>query len=191
MREAPAHAWDLAACREEAFRLLALGVADRRSAFHAPALATTGLDGAPRLRTLVLRGFDAGARVVRLHCDARSGKMAELARDGRAALHVYDAAAQIQLRLRGRASLHRDDAAAAAAWEATRPFSRLVYGIEPAPGTPVAAPPAAPRHDARENFAVILLRFDVLEWLWLAADGHRRAIFAWNDDREEATWLVP
>lgn len=195
MKPRPAHADDLGAIRTEAFALLARGVADRRSPFHTPTLATLGLDGAPSARTLVLRGFDAPGRTIRLHSDARSGKCAELARDARCALHLYDAPHQVQLRLEGIATLHRDDAAADAAWAATRPFSRLIYGIAPGPGTPVPAPSAAPAVDAgaRANFAVIHLHFARMEWLWLAAEGHRRARFTWSADgsREEATWLSP
>ncbi len=191
MKPRPAFADDLAATREHAFALLARGVADRRSAFHTPTLATIGADGAPRLRTLVLRGFDAPTRTLRLHTDLRAGKCAELAADPRAALHIYDAHAQLQLRLSGRAVLHAHDAVAEAAWAASREFSRMCYAIGPAPGTPIDAPPAAPSDAAagRPHFAVLALRFDALEWLWLDASGHRRARFAFDPD--SATWLVP
>jgi len=177
----------------DAFGRLARAVADRRSAFHTPTLATVGPDGAPEARTLVLRGFDAEARAVRLHSDARSGKVAALAREPRAQLHLYDAGAKLQLRLSGRATVHLGDDVADAAWGGSRDFSRMCYAVEPAPGTPVEAPPAAPRdaEGGRANFAVILLRFDLLESLELAAEGHRRARFDWCGGAPHATWLVP
>lgn len=193
MKPWPAHADDLAAARAEAFALLARGVADRRHPFHTPTLATLSLDGAPRARTLVLRGFDAPTRTLRLHSDARSDKVAELLREPRAALHLYDAGAQVQIRLEGTAQAHHDDALAEAAWAASRPFSRMCYAIEPAPGTPIAAPAPAPRDDAsgRVHFCAITFTFARMEWLWLAAGGHRRARFTWTPEGEEATWLVP
>jgi pyridoxamine 5'-phosphate oxidase len=193
MKPRPAHADDLAAARAEAFALLARGVADRRHPFHTPTLATLGLDGAPRARTLVLRGFDAAGRTLRLHSDARSGKVGELSRDPRACLHLYDSGAQVQIRLEGRASVHREDGTAEAAWANSRPFSRMCYAIVPAPGTPVATPPPAPRDEAggRAHFAALTLTFARMEWLWLAAGGHRRARFTWTPEGEEATWLVP
>lgn len=184
----------LEACLAEAFRRLARGAADRRSPFHTPTLATIGADGAPQARTLVLRGFDAATRTLRLHTDARSRKVAELARDPRCALHLYDAAAKLQLRLAGRAALHGDDAVAEATWAGSRDFSRMCYAIAPAPGTPVATPPPAPRdaEAGRGAFRVILLRFDRLDWLELAAPGHRRARFAWAQGHApDASWLVP
>ena len=69
----------------ESFRLLARGVADRRSPFHTPTLASLNADGAPSLRTVVLRGFDPARRELRVHTDARSAKLAELAAEPRAA----------------------------------------------------------------------------------------------------------
>ncbi|UPY38816.1 pyridoxamine 5'-phosphate oxidase family protein [Sediminicoccus sp. KRV36] len=192
-RPRPGHADDLMELRAAAFELLARGVADRRSPVHTPTLASIGLDGTPRARTLVLRGFDAAARTLRLHSDQRGEKFAELARDPRFALHAYDPAAQVQLRLQGVASLHTDDAVAEAAWQASQPFSRICYSIEPAPGTPIAAPMPAPQDEVvgRQHFGVILLRMHSLEWLWLAAEGHRRARLDWPDGEERATWLVP
>lgn len=177
----------------EAFRLLARGVADRRSPLHTPTLATIGLDGAPRLRTVVLRGFDAAARRCRIHTDRRSAKVAELLRDPRAALHGYDPGLAVQLRLEGRARVHADDAVADAAWATSRPASRACYAIGPAPGSAVAAPPPAPEdaHSGRANFAVVELEFAGLEWLHLDSAGHRRAGFAWDGGAPAATWLVP
>jgi hypothetical protein len=178
----------------DAFARLARGVTDRRSPCHTPTLATLAPDGAPSLRTLVLRGFDAEARSLRLHTDARSAKAAAIAADPRCALHCYDAAAAVQLRLSGTATLHRDDALAETAWTGSRASSRMCYAIEPGSGTPVEAPPAAPTDpdSGRPHFAAILLRFSRLEWLQLNHAGHRRACFGWAPDgRLSATWLVP
>jgi hypothetical protein len=178
----------------DAFRLLSRGVADRRSAFHTPTLATRALNGAPDLRTVVLRGFDPATRVLRIHTDRRSPKVSEIAADPRAMIHAYDAGAQVQMRLAGTASLHLDDATADAAWDNSREMSRVTYATADAPGTPVAAPPAAPDDPVagRANFAAILLRIDRLDWLLLAAAGHRRARFAWDDAGTlSAGWVAP
>lgn len=193
-RPRPAFADDLDAALAEAFRLLARGVADRRSPFHTPCLGTVGADGAPRLRTVVLRGFDPAARVLRIHTDRRSPKAAEMQAEPRVMLHAYDPAARVQLRLAGRATLHADDAVADAAWAASRPASRLCYAAPAAPGTPCAAPLPAPREEAggRAHFLAVGIAFDWLEWLWLCAEGHRRARFTWDAaGHRQASWLVP
>ena len=179
---------------EAAFALLAHGVADRRHPFHTPTLATRGLDGAPSLRTVVLRGFDAAAWTLRFHTDRRSAKAAELTADPRAMLHGYDPATQVQLRLAGRATLHHDDALAEAAWAAMPARSRLDYAAALQPGARVADPPAAPRDatGARANFLAAVIRVETIDWLLLAPDGHRRARF----DRDAAGtctayWIAP
>ncbi|MGG5823384.1 pyridoxamine 5'-phosphate oxidase family protein [Falsiroseomonas sp. HW251] len=179
-------------CLDEAFRRLSRGVADRRHAFHTPTFATIGPDGAPEARTLVLRGFDAAARTIRLHSDARSGKVVALLRDPRCALHLYDAGAKLQIRLSGAAEVLGDERAEAA-WQASRDFSRMCYAIEPGPGTPVAEPPPAPRdaEAGRPHFRVIAMVFDVMDWLELAHDGHRRARFDWRAGALRSDWLVP
>jgi pyridoxamine 5'-phosphate oxidase len=188
----PTHAGDLAATLQTAFALLARGVADRRSHFHTPVLGTVGRDGRPRLRTLVLRGFDAAERTLRLHTDNRTEKAADILTQPRVSLLGYDPGQRVQMRLDALATLHTDDAVADAGWAASRDFSRMAYAVEPAPGRPAAEPPPAPLDPAagRPNFAVILLRFDRLEWLWLAAEGHQRALFTW-DAEPNAAWLVP
>lgn len=184
----------LADCLVEAFRRLSRGVADRRSPFHTPCLATVGPDGAPELRTLVLRGFDGQQRIIRLHSDARSRKVASLLQEPRCALHFYDSGAALQLRLSGVARIHGADPVAESAWGASRESSRKCYAVEPGPGVPVPAPPAAPDDPEAgwAHFRVILIHFDRLEWLELAATGHRRARFHWPaDGAPEASWLVP
>jgi hypothetical protein len=184
----------LAACLAEAFRRLARGVADRRSPFHTPALATVAPDGGPEVRTLVLRGFDPQQRTIRLHSDARSRKVTSLRHDPRCALHFYDSGAALQMRLTGFARIHEADPIAETAWHGSREASRKCYAVEPGPGAPVPAPPPAPEDASAgwPNFRAILIRFDRLDWLELAAAGHRRAGFFWPaDGAPEATWLVP
>ncbi|MBR0669830.1 pyridoxamine 5'-phosphate oxidase family protein [Neoroseomonas soli] len=178
----------------EAFRLLARGARDPGSPFHTPTLATAGLDGAPNLRTVVLRAFDPAARSLRIHTDRRSAKTAELARDARAMLHGYDPEAQVQLRLAGVATLHLDDAIADDAWASSRETTRMCYAAGHAPGVPLPAPPAAPQDaDAgRPHFAAVTLRVDSLDWLLLARAGHRRARFDWNAAGTlSSTWIAP
>jgi hypothetical protein len=179
---------------QEAFRLLADAVPNRRSPFHTPTIASLDETGAPSLRTVVLRGFDAEARRLRFHTDRRSDKARGIARDPRVRMHFYDAALHIQLRVAGRAALHLDDAVADAAWEGSRSSSRMCYAAPDASGAIVPAPPAAPQ-DAeigRPHFAAVVIGFHKLEWLWLAAAGHQRARFIWDEAGHlSADWIAP
>lgn len=184
----------------EAFASLDRAVADERAPLRTPGLATRGADGAPRLRVVVLRAFDRGGPSLRVHTDRRSGKVGELAGDDRCSLLAYDPASWTQLRMEGRATLHAGDALAGEAWAASRASSLVAYGVEPAPGSPIArgGAYAMPDGDAaieagRANFCVIVVRVRRLEWLHLAREGHRRAAFEFGEDGSlrHAAWLVP
>jgi hypothetical protein len=190
----PAFAGDITASLQEAFRLLADAVPNRRSAFHTPTIASLDDTGAPSLRTVVLRGFDADARSLRFHTDRRSDKARGIARDPRVMMHFYDAALHIQLRVAGRAVLHLEDAVADAAWEGSRSSSRMCYAAPDASGAIVPGPPAAPKDSeiGRPHFAAVVIGFYKLEWLWLAAAGHQRARFIWDEAGHlSADWIAP
>ncbi len=198
---ADAHFYDdLDATRAQCWALLARGAADRRSGFHTIQIATLAPDG-PRLRTVVLRGAEAETRRVRVHSDARAAKIAEIEADPRVELCAYDARAKIQLRLRGRAAIHRDDALADAAWAGSGDGARRCYRAVVAPGAPLPAPQAgdlpqealapAERDAGRAQFVVVALSVARIEWLYLAARGHRRAAFDWDGAGWAGRWLAP
>ncbi len=195
-REPPAFYNDLGETLAEAWRLMSRGVKDRRSGFHTPTIATIGLDGAPRARTVVLRGCEPSARLLRFHTDARAAKVAEIGRDPRIAAHFYDAQAKVQVRIEGQARIHADDAIADAAWTGSLAMSRVCYGIAPGPGQPISAGDAyaLPDEDpqaitGRGDFRVVLIEATRLEWLYLARAGHRRAVF--DLTAGEGSWLAP
>lgn len=189
---------DLDETRVQAFGLLSRGVKDRRSAMHAFTVATVDAAGRPRLRTVVNRGFDVETRTLRFHTDTRSDKLAELARNPAAAVHIYDARAKIQLRMQVDARMHHIGELRQDAWQRTRPFSRECYRVVDAPGSAISEPEQVPflsdedPESGVENFAVVTLQINMMEWLYLAHSGHRRARFIWNESKElKQTWLVP
>lgn len=185
---------DLAQALDRAFQALARGVADRRSPCHTPALASIARDGAPALRTVILRGFDPAARSLRIHTDSRSPKAAELHADPRAALLIHDPAERVQLRLAGRVTLHGNDAFADQAWATSRGSSRMTYAAGHAPGTPIPAPLPAPDDPraGRAHFLALAMTFHSLDWLHLDPAGHARALFRWDDAGTlAATWIAP
>ena len=172
-------------------------VASGRHPLHLVTVATVGGDGSPESRTVVLRGFDAERREVRFHTDIRSPKAAQIARDGRVALHWYDAQARLQIRIAALAVVHHADPIAHDAWLASQPMSRACYGSAAAPGTPLPEFPAPPeRPDAADaaglaNFAVIRCRFAAVELLALHVSGHERILLQLDGDAPTGTILAP
>ncbi len=184
---------DLAASRDYAWAMLARGVKDRKSAFHTPSVATITAANAPTIRTVVLRGCDEAAGWLRFHTDTRSGKIAELKQNPLAAMHFYDAQIKIQLRLSVTLTM-LDGENYDAAWQATRPMSRECYQVTAAPGSPLDDPyavdfDATATNDGEDHFVPVRATVNTIEWLYLAARGHRRALFDLQNDT--MSWLVP
>ena len=187
----------------QCFTLLVRGVRDRRSALHVATLASAGRDGFPAARSVVLRAVDPAGRVLRFHTDRRSAKYAEMDADPRVAILFYDPRARLQFRFQALATLHHGDDMARGAWSRVAAGSRRCY-LGLAPGSAQAAPVSGLPRDLETrpptlaesapgeiNFAIVQARLLGLDWLHLAADGHRRARFDWTRETPAATWLAP
>ena len=196
VQEKPAHFDSLEAVEDAAWTLLVRGVHDRKHAFHQATVATVDSHGAPRARTVVLRGADRAERVLRFHTDTRSGKYAELGARPDCAMHFYDHGAKIQIRARGRAVLHVTDDLTASLWNAMRDTSKECYRQPVGPGEALDDPEdaGAGGHladaDGYRHFVAVRVAVREIEWLYLAAAGHRRALLRYGDDGS-ATWLAP
>lgn len=188
---------------EDVWSRLIDAAARAKSAFHTPALATTGADG-PRVRTVVLRRAEPEARLLVCHTDRRSAKLAELAADARVGWMFYDREARLQVRADGAARVHVDDELADVQWQAARLSSRRCYLADPGPGAvldeagptlPAALLDRVPSEEeaaeGRRHFAVIACTVEAIDCLMLGFAGHRRLRFRWLDDRWDAQWLAP
>jgi len=185
-----------------AWSLLQRGTTDRRSAFHAPAVASIGVDGSPQQRTMVLRKVDPVKRTLRFNTDARSQKWQELAQMPHVSVLAYSAWDKIQVRLSGFATLDRYSALAESVWISMRDQSRVAYAQPDAPGATITepdsyVPPLELRVDdaaakvAREHFCLLTVEVETLDWVYLNLCGNRRAQFRWPDGVLESHWLAP
>lgn len=189
----------------ELHRIIAQGVQNRKSAAHHPVVASVDEHGAPQQRVMILRDFDTTTRELRFHTDIRSGKIHQIREKSKTSVLVYDESAKVQIRLSGFASVG-DVATSDVAWRGSTAFARRCYLVENAPGSLAEAPTSGlpvwiagkqPEEKdlipARENFAAILITIDVMEWLYLANAGHRRARWHWDEQIQSwsGNWLVP
>lgn len=178
-----------------AWSLLAQGQRQRQHAFHQGVLATMSARG-PAARYVVLRAVDRERGVLAFHTDARSPKFSDILAMAKVSWCFYGQ--HVQLRVRGSASVHRNDAPADNAWHSCTTPLRRAYLLEQAPGSRCDGPgtgayadelarPLSPEQGerARGNFALVQVRLVELDWLHLAASGHRRAGFL----REGEHWL--
>lgn len=188
------------------FAMLARGAADAKSPLHTPTVATTGADGSPRARVVVLRRFLHEERRLIFHTDLRSPKISELRVDPRIAWLFYHAGKKLQFRIAGEATIHADDSDALKLnqWRATRAFSRRCYmgeapsraASEATSGLPAEIETREPTLEESEagypNFAVVSTRISSIDCLELGVRGHRRSLFKWTEnDEPETNWLTP
>jgi pyridoxamine 5'-phosphate oxidase len=195
---------DLSSVCADIWQRLVRGKADRHSPFHTPVVASVNASGVPQQRVMVLRKVDQSAGTLRFHTDVRTPKFDQLIENAAISVIGYDAGAKIQIRITGKARGTNKGMEADAAWEASTPSSRRCYLAEMSPGTQIEVPTSGlPLHvenrvptvietlPARRNFAVLIVDIDQIEWLYLASDGHRRAVFTRTVDTWSGQWLVP
>jgi pyridoxamine 5'-phosphate oxidase len=200
----PAHYADLNAVEEACKVLLEAGCHERGHAFKKPILSTVSIDGRPKARVIILRDVDFAGRAIRLHTDARSGKVSEIEANPDVMLTFYDATQEIQVQLSGKATAHRNDAFADAAWAGAPLSARRAYLAEitpasvtegPLSGLPLDVEGKVPSEErlrgGRVNFAALRLVFDRIDWLFLSPTGNRRAKFVFQGDDWQGTWLAP
>lgn len=191
---------DLAAISADLWARLRAAADSSHQAWHTPVVGTSDGD----LRVMVLRHVDAAAGRLRFHTDARAPKILAVGGGAQLSLLCYDAAAKLQLRCAGIGRIAATGAEADAAWAASTPSSRRCYLATSGPGShadgPTSGLPAAVEgrvpslaesEMGRANFAILTVTLARIDWLYLAHDGHRRALFERHGDHWSAGWLVP
>ena len=162
--------------------------------------ATVGLDGAPNVRTVLLRGANEANNLLTFHTDVRSPKVAELSREPRVALVSVDPVQNLQIRVAGATRIVRDDPARVEAWQSSPDHDLVAYRTHLAPGTPLNR--AGDALDATDDipdasaglrhFCVVEVRPTRLDWLDLSlADLPLRARYVRDGDRWTQHWIAP
>ncbi|MGQ9896942.1 MAG: flavin-binding protein [Acidobacteriota bacterium] len=197
---------DLATILTSIWDTFEAGVREARHPFHTPVVATAGPSANCDARVVVLRRVSSEHRELAFHTDARAPKVRLLQAYHTTVWVFYDPTGKVQVRAKGRTLVHQGDTVAAAAWARTKLMSRRCYLAELAPSTPMEAPHSGLPPDLIErspttteseagfaNFAVCVTQVVQLDWLQLAARGHRRAAFVWDEDaaRWHGHWLTP
>lgn len=185
------------------WNLLEMGLAKRDSSFHLPVFINGNqniIDG----RIVVLRGISEIERKIWFHSDIRSKKVKIIKSNSQANLLFYDKSEKIQLRVSGVAKINYKNEVAEKSWKKTAHMSRQCYLGELSPGSNASKPTSGlsqmiddSKYSIEEseigykNFCVIETHIKSIEWLYLAAKGHRRAYFNLDKKEIEKKWLIP
>ncbi|MEM8552882.1 MAG: pyridoxamine 5'-phosphate oxidase family protein [Pseudomonadota bacterium] len=193
--ERPRHYSDIEEAERAAWDMLVRGALSRKSAFHQVTVATVGPDGLPEARTVVLRQADRAGKHLRFNTDVRSAKYASLMRAPQCTLLFYDHGAKVQVRVRGAARLKNGCDECRSVWNTMREMSKECYRQKVGPGAALTGPAGAEGdllddEEGFHNFALVPVAVARLEWLYLAAAGHRRAEFTYGDGVGRR-WIAP
>jgi 3-hydroxyisobutyrate dehydrogenase len=114
----------------------------------------------------------------------------------------YDASERIQLRVKGKAVLHHTNDLTAKAWETTSLSSRKCYLTLHSPSNFAESSTSGLPEDIEqenftlaesevgyENFGIVSIHVQSIDWLWLNHAGHRRAFFDY--EKGSFQWMIP
>ena len=188
--------------KKKIWSLLTNAVKDRSSEFRTPVFICGNdkdLDG----RVVVLRKADQKNNIIQYHSDIRSSKIEKIKNNPSCSILFYGKEEKIQLRIRATCEVNYNDEVSRESWENTGHISRKCYLVTNGPGTLSDKPTSGLNNKfdnfdftkeeseaGYKNFCVIRCRIKSIEWLYLAAKGHRRALIDINNPKN-FTWLVP
>ena len=197
----PAYYEDFKEIKKKIWSMLENAVTDRSSPFRIPVFVCgdqSDLDG----RIVVLRKADNKNNLVQFHSDIRSDKIEKLKNNSKAAMLFYDKEEKIQVRLKVECIVNHNNNITKESWSKTQHISRKCYLVDNGPGTESDTPTSGLKpeldnfeftmeqsEEGYKNFTVIQCKIKNIEWLYLAAKGHRRARFDIENNKEN--WLVP
>ena len=182
--------------------LLVRAVNDRSSEFRTPVFICgdkNNLDG----RVVVLRKADEKNLSLQFHSDIRSTKIDVIKKNPNSSLLFYGKKEKIQLRMKVESKLHYNDEITKVSWDKTGHISRKCYLVTNGPGTKSEKPTSGldnkfdnfdftkeESEAGYKNFCVIKCKIKSIEWLYLAAKGHRRALIEFQGSKK-FSWLIP
>ena len=192
---------DFVEIKKKIWSMLNNAVKDRSSQFRIPVFSCGNNDNIES-RIVVLRKSDENNNIVQFHSDIRSDKINILKKNSKASFLFYDKELKIQVRLKVEAIINHNNDVAKQSWAKTQHISRKCYLVDNGPGTISDEPTSGLKpeldnfdytkeqsEEGYKNFAVIQCKIKTIEWLYLAAKGHRRARFDLENNKNN--WLVP
>ena len=197
----PAYYEDFSEIKNKIWLMLEDAVSNRNSQFRIPTFIS-GFNSDINGRIVVLRKVNKQKNLVQFHSDIRSDKIEILKKNSSGAMLFYDKEEKIQVRLKIECIINHGNNITKESWKKTQHISRKCYLVDNGPGTKSDIPTSGLKpeldnfdytkeqsEEGYKNFTVIQCKIKSMEWLYLAAKGHRRARFDLENNND--TWLVP
>jgi len=192
----PAYYEDLSEIKNKIWLMLDDSITNRASPFRIPVFICgnqNDFDG----RIVVLRKSVQSNNLIQYHSDIRSDKIDKLKKNKNASMLFYDKEEKIQVRLKVECIVNHYNEITKESWSKTQHISRKCYLVNNGPGTESKTPTSGLKteldnfeftmeqsEEGYKNFTVIQCKIKSMEWLYLAAKGHRRARFDLKNNKE-------
>ncbi len=189
---------------EDIKKNLTRGVKDRKHSFHTPVFSNLDDQKAIQSRVVVLREFDSHNMILNFHTDFRSPKISGLTKNNNSLFVFYDQKLKVQLRIKTTSSINNQNIITEKMWEKTKLVSRKCYLTQippssvtslPEDGIDVSLKGKEPSLEESEkgykNFTVVQNKIHQIDWLYLAANGHRRLKIILKDSISSFNWIIP
>ena len=177
---------------ENIWKCLDKGVNDRFSDYHTFSLAT-----APKniveVRTVVLRGYDRKNQSIIFHTNNLTSKISEIKNNPNVGALFYDKKEKIQIRCNGDAVISNMDEYCKERWNKMSAQSQECYYQNISPGENIEYPEIVKNkleNKLSENFTVITININKIDWLYLSSKGHTRVKFLKNNGFT-GQWIAP
>tara|TARA_Y100000389_G_scaffold191369_1_gene217437 strand:- start:16090 stop:16704 length:615 start_codon:yes stop_codon:yes gene_type:complete len=177
---------------ENIWKCLDKGVNDRLSDYHTFALATSPKN-IVEVRTVVLRGYDRKNQSIIFHTNNLTNKISEIQNNPSVGALFYDRKEKVQIRLNGDAVISNMDQYCKERWDKMSSQSQECYYQNISPGKNIESPGIVKNkleNKLSENFTVITININKIDWLYLSSAGHTRVKFLKNDGFT-GQWVAP
>ena len=164
------------------------GKYDRKSPARHPTFVTSGVDGFPNARTLVMRRSDRKNNQIEFHTDNTSSKMLDLKKNPNAVIHIWLPKVQLQIQMDVVVEIMVGDITIPY-WKNVPANSRHAYGTLPSSGTVIESPNAYKYSPDQKRFAVLVCHIESIQLLLLGVK-HIRANYK-KTNNWQGEWLSP
>ena len=175
-------------------QILSDAVENAKTLFHSPTVSSIE-DSKIVSRVMVLREFNLKERFMRFHTDYRAPKIKQFKNNSTASVVGYDPILKVQIKLQGTIEPHYHNSVTRNAWDGSTTRSKKCYSVRGGSSFKIDNPREYDLKDGNiedgyMNFAVLIFKFDSLEFLHLKVLDIEEP-FIHGMISYKSSWLVP
>ena len=168
------------------------GIENRDSDYHTFSLATS-YENIVKNRTVVLRDYNKDNKTISFHTNNLTKKVLDINNNKNVEALFYNRKEKIQIRISGLAVINEQDDLCKKKWSEMSSQTKECYFQNITPGQPINNPnlvKSVIKDRISENFIIITIHINKIDWLYLSSKGHKRIKFL-AQDNFKGEWIAP